>query len=271
MGSAPHSSSSPGGEAFDKAVRFAWGVDGIADWAETRRHIEDAARLGHPSARKQWERLDPLGTLRPDLWPRPEPVVICRAPVILALPELVPKPVCEHLIERGRSLVRGASVFDEETGGARSDSARSNRAGSLSADRTDIATAVVRFLISRESGVPLSGLEPTQILHYSIGQSFDWHVDHLDPSVEGFRSDIALRGQRIATCLVYLNDDFEGGNTAFATDDIRHRGRSGDALMWSNVLPDGAIDPDTVHAGLPPTSGEKWVLSQWIRDRLQPR
>lgn len=25
-------------------------------------------------------------------------------------------------------------------------------------------------------------------------------------------------------------------------------------------------DDDTMHIGLPPTSGEKWVFSQWIRE-----
>lgn len=266
----PTSSRSRAVTVFEQALRLGWGEDGLTNWAGARRHLEEAARLGHPLAAEQWERLEPLDALRPDLWPRPESVVICRAPVILALPGFVPQPLCEHLIERGHSVVRTASVFNEETGSARPDPARSNRAGSVSADRADIVTAIVRFLISRESGVPVSGLEPTQVLHYAAGQSFDWHVDHLDPTIGGFQSDIALRGQRIATCLVYLNDDFDGGETAFAADDIRHRGRTGDALMWSNVLPDGRIDPDTVHAGLPPTRGEKWVLSQWIRDRPQP-
>jgi len=29
----------------------------------------------------------------------------------------------------------------------------------------------------------------------------------------------------------------------------------------------GKPDPLSEHAGLPVTSGEKWLLSQWIRDR----
>jgi len=27
---------------------------------------------------------------------------------------------------------------------------------------------------------------------------------------------------------------------------------------------------DTLHTGLPPTRGEKWLLSQWMRERPQP-
>ena len=32
--------------------------------------------------------------------------------------------------------------------------------------------------------------------------------------------------------------------------------------------PTGCPDPLTVHAGRPPASGEKWIFSQWIRDRV---
>jgi hypothetical protein len=36
------------------------------------------------------------------------------------------------------------------------------------------------------------------------------------------------------------------------------------------VLRDGSPDYNTRHAGLPPTSGRKWVLSQWIRTKPFP-
>ena len=37
-----------------------------------------------------------------------------------------------------------------------------------------------------------------------------------------------------------------------------------------NVDAEGTPDPRTLHAGLPPTAGEKWVLSQWVRTRPPP-
>jgi len=35
----------------------------------------------------------------------------------------------------------------------------------------------------------------------------------------------------------------------------------------ANVGTDGEPDLASVHTGRPPSSGEKWILSQWIRDR----
>ena len=48
---------------------------------------------------------------------------------------------------------------------------------------------------------------------------------------------------------------------------IAFRGRTGDGLFFANVLSNGQPDLLTLHTGRPPTSGEKWILSQWIRDR----
>jgi hypothetical protein len=38
-------------------------------------------------------------------------------------------------------------------------------------------------------------------------------------------------------------------------------------LYFVNALPDASPDLRTVHAGRPPTAGEKWIVSQFIRDR----
>jgi len=43
-----------------------------------------------------------------------------------------------------------------------------------------------------------------------------------------------------------------------------------EALVFDNVDAAGAGDMNTLHAGQPVTRGEKWLLSQWIRDKPQP-
>ena len=40
--------------------------------------------------------------------------------------------------------------------------------------------------------------------------------------------------------------------------------------MFRNVDAQGQPDPRTLHAGRPPTAGEKWLLSVWILDRPVP-
>ena len=115
--------------------------------------------------------------------------------------------------------------------------------------------------------VPPSGVEVTHVLHYKVGEQFAPHYDFLDVNVPGHAKDVALRGQRAMTLLVYLNEDYEAGETAFPLLGKAFKGRKGDALVFWNLEPDGTPDRRTLHAGTAPTRGEKWLLSQWIRIR----
>jgi hypothetical protein len=100
-----------------------------------------------------------------------------------------------------------------------------------------------------------------------VGQEFLPHFDFLNPDFPGHARDLARSGQRIATFLVYLNEGYEGGETEFPKLGWRYKGRTGDALLFRNLDAAGEPDRQTFHAGLPPTQGEKWLLSQWLRER----
>ena len=111
----------------------------------------------------------------------------------------------------------------------------------------------------------ISGLETSQILHYEVGEEFAEHCDYLDPANPGHARDIAVHGQRALTVLIYLNEDYEGGDTAFPALGRAFKGRKGDALVFWNLTPEGGPDWGTRHIGTAPTRGEKWLFSQWIR------
>jgi prolyl 4-hydroxylase len=66
---------------------------------------------------------------------------------------------------------------------------------------------------------------------------------------------------------IHLNDDYAGGETAFVKTGLGVRGRKGDALVFSSVGRDGRFEPLSEHAGLPVTSGTKYLASRWIRAR----
>jgi hypothetical protein len=69
------------------------------------------------------------------------------------------------------------------------------------------------------------------------------------------------------TFLVYLNDAYAGGETEFPKLALKHKGTTGEGLFFVNALASGEPDLRTLHAGRPPTSGEKWIVSQFIRNR----
>lgn len=174
---------------------------------------------------------------------------------------------CRWLIARLAPKLGRAMVWDEVSGAAVVDPARTGSAVELRLAEMDVVAEVLRARIAAATGLPEPIFEIPQLMHYAPEEAFSAHHDYLDPTQAGHAADIARRGQRIGTFLICLNEDFEGGETEFPRAGIAWRGRTGDALFFANVTPDGAPDPLTLHAGRPPRSGEKWLFSQWIRDR----
>ena len=111
-------------------------------------------------------------------------------------------------------------------------------------------------------------MEGPTVLHYAIGEEITNHYDFVNPRIPNYAAEIAQRGQRIVTFLVYLNDDYEGGETDFPSLGLRYHGAKGQGLFFTNALPNGEADLRMVHAGLPPKDNEKWLMSQFIRNRV---
>lgn len=201
----------------------------------------------------------------------PHPVMLSDSPRIGTAKAYLSPQICDWLIRLGRPHLDQAQIQDPQTGELRYVTGRTNRAAVLSPERGDLVLAFVRARIAALADLPVQALEPTQVLHYEVGQEFAAHQDYLDVSFPGYAADVEKHGQRVMTVLVYLNDDFEGGHTAFPLLDLRYKGRKGDAIAFWNLADDGTPQPRTLHIGTAPTRGEKWLLSQWIRIRVAPR
>jgi prolyl 4-hydroxylase len=194
---------------------------------------------------------------------------LCDSPRIRVIDGFASPSECAWLIERARSRLKAALVFDRQ-GNQVADQSRTNKGAEFQLPDMDVVLEVIRARISAATRIPVPVFEQTQVLHYEVGQEFKRHLDFLEPGNPKHQEQLRSHGQRIATFLIYLNEDFEGGETEFSQVGIRYRGKTGDALFWANVDNAGKPEPLTLHAGLPPSSGEKWILSQWIRDRAPP-
>jgi prolyl 4-hydroxylase len=190
---------------------------------------------------------------------------LCDSPRIEVVERFASAECCDWLIERARPGVARAMVYDAATGKGRVESARSNSAVTFNLAQSDMVLMLLRARIAATAKLPPAGLETPSVLHYAPGQQFELHVDFLDPNIPVYARELALHGQRVATFLLYLNEDYEGGETEFPELNLRHKGSRGDALLFWNVSSTGVPDMSTSHAGLQPTSGHKWLLSQWLR------
>ena len=121
----------------------------------------------------------------------------------------------------------------------------------------DLVVHSINRTIAAATATGVTWGEPLHILRYRPGQQYRPHHDA--------HAFAPKEQRRLATALLYLNDDYAGGETEFPELGIRVRGQVGDLLIFHNLDTDGLPDPRMIHAGLPITSGEKWLATRWIR------
>ena len=110
--------------------------------------------------------------------------------------------------------------------------------------------------------------EDLQCTSYKTSQEFRAHYDAFNT---GNSEEILRYGQRKSTLLIYLNDDFDGGETDFPLLKARIPPKKGRAIIWDNMLTSSLRDEESLHAGLPVTNGQKYVCNLWLRDKVQER
>jgi prolyl 4-hydroxylase len=247
------------------AALEAAGAGRSQNWERAFELLNQAAAQGSARADAQ---LQLLGDQDVDRLLRfPGRVSLSDDPRIRSAPGFATTGECRWLIDSARGKLGRALTYDLATGAGTVDQGRSNSAVEFKLSQLDVVVQVVRTRIAAITKLPLPLFEPPQVLHYDVGQEFSPHYDFLETESTGQRDELARFGQRIATFLICLNNGFEGGETDFPAVPLRFHGSTGDALFFANVDESGAPDRRTLHSGLAPTSGEKWVFSQWIRDR----
>jgi len=193
---------------------------------------------------------------------------LSESPLVRHFPDFASAEVCEWLIEKSRGRLVRASVYSQQTRKEKISETRTNTWALFNVLEADLVSVLVQVRMCANTGVPFRYLEPLSVLHYAVGEEITEHFDFVDPlQTPNYEQELAENGQRIVTFLVYLNDDYAGGKTEMPEVGISHRGQKGEGLFFVNAHPNGDPDRRTVHAGRPPTQGEKWVVSQFMRSR----
>ncbi len=115
-------------------------------------------------------------------------------------------------------------------------------------------------------GLPLEHAESLQVVHYTAGQQYAPHFDAWDAATERGRRCMARGGQRLVTCLLYLNSVQRGGGTGFPKLDVEIMAKRGRLLVFHNCYAESEErHPHSLHTGLPVLQGDKWVCNLWFR------
>ena len=106
------------------------------------------------------------------------------------------------------------------------------------------------------------------MIRYGVGQRYNKHTDAYDPT--NARGINACRdgGNRMVTALIYLTEVAEGGETGFINMRLDIPPVPGTILIFHNCYEGScSLHPDSLHAGKPVITGEKWACNLWFRER----
>ena len=270
--------------ALKLATLTALGAHVEQSWPGALAFLVFAAQRGSESARgqlralagkaadvgdgeQQWLRLAQRVDL--DYWmSAPAGETLWADPLVRVYRDFVPDSACAWLIERARPNLKRALIYDPVGGKDIADHMRTNSAAGFDLMHADLVQVAVQCRMSAAVGLSVHQMEGPTVLHYAKGEQITNHYDFVNPRIPNYDAEIKQRGQRIITFLVYLNDDYEGGETDFPSLGLRYHGAKGQGLYFTNALPNGEPDLRMVHAGLPPKDNEKWLMSQFIRNRV---
>ena len=185
----------------------------------------------------------------------PSPAIVAEQPFARLFSAVFTPAECAYLIGAAESRFEPSMVYDNAHRLVR-DTIRTSDGAAIHWLIEDPAIHALNRRIAALTKTAFDAGEALQVLRYTPGQEYRPHFDFVD----------GAQNQRLWTALVYLNDEYEGGETAFVRTGTAVRGNTGDMLVFRNALADGSPDPLAEHAGLPVTSGSKYLATRWVRE-----
>lgn len=174
-------------------------------------------------------------------------VAVCR--------QLLTADECDYVIDVGAPFLAPSHVVDPQTRQLIPHPVRRSYGAMFGVHSEDLVINAINRRIAGVSGTDYPQGEPLQLLQYQRGDEYRPHLDALPNE----------KNQRVMTVIMYLTEDYEGGETQFLRTGLSFKGQKGDAILFANTLPNGQPDPLSLHCGTPVKSGTKTIATRWIR------
>jgi prolyl 4-hydroxylase len=128
---------------------------------------------------------------------------------------------------------------------------------------------VIKKIILRvceKCNLPFKNAEHLQVVKYDTTGYYRNHYDTAYEDKDETRCFFSYGGHRVVTMLIYLNDDFEGGDTAFINlrKKIKPPKYAG-IIFYSLDKKKEFCHPLSLHEGKTVQSGNKYVANIWLR------
>ncbi|MDB9908168.1 2OG-Fe(II) oxygenase [Gammaproteobacteria bacterium] len=188
-------------------------------------------------------------------------------PIIYVVDDFISEDECQEFINCSKDKLQPATVVGLDNEQKLKD--RTNEFAWLEHHANESIHEVSKRL-SILVQMPIRNAEMFQVVHYERGTEYKPHFDSFDQSTELGKKYWEPGGQRMITALIYLNDVEDGGATYFPELNISINPKKGNVLVFHNTISETTnINPRSLHAGMPVSSGEKWAANLWFRENLR--
>jgi len=185
-------------------------------------------------------------------------------PLVCVFENFLSDSDAEHMIAAAGPKLKQALVSAEKSGVT---SAGRSGGNCWIPHGYDAVIEKLSLRIAEIVGIGLEYAESLQVIHYSESEQYAPHYDAWDKASERGQRCMAESGQRMVTCLLYLNDVEEGGGTSFPNLDMEVRAKKGRMVLFHNCHEGNTVrHPDSLHGGMPVLKGEKWACNFWFRE-----
>jgi prolyl 4-hydroxylase len=169
---------------------------------------------------------------------------------------------CQYIIEKATPLFTRSGVV----GANATDSSRTSETAWI--DKADPVAQKVFSRVLELTGKSIENCENLQVVRYNPGTYYRSHHDSCCDDSEGCLGFEKDGGQRVATLLIYLNSEFTDGETHFPEHgDLKIKADPGSAIFFRPLARDvNKCHPKALHAGLPISTGTKYVCNVWVRE-----
>lgn len=190
--------------------------------------------------------------------------VINEKPYIFQITHLLSAVECEYIKFLSSPYMRESMTVDPVTGKHVKDEIRTSFSASIDWLTEDPAINLIITKCTSQFNISVSQSEVMHVLHYSIGEEYKPHYDFFG-GVDGI-NNFNHSQQRIKTICLYLNEVTLGGETSFPRLNKSVTPEKGKVVFFENInLQTDEPYLESLHAGQPVLSGEKWLATLWIR------
>lgn len=188
----------------------------------------------------------------------------CKNYAVMEIENFLSADVCDHIIEtaKQKGIVDSTIIDDRGTRVLDLFTRKSKQTWLTDSESQEVQTISER--VSMITDMPKSHQEDMQVVAYPAGGYYNPHFD------ASFHPDVIPNmnrgcGPRLYTFLIYLNDDYEGGETDFPEIGVTIKPKKGKAILFQNIDANQDLIPESMHAGCPVKNGTKWIANKWIR------